>query len=152
MQKISKLIATVFFIGYSPLASGTVASLAALFLYILIHGNIIAYFSLTAFLLIAGFWSSSKAGRFFTDRDPSEIVIDEFSSLFLVYLFIPFNPKLLITGFLLFRFFDIFKIPPIKKLESLPGGFGIMCDDIASALLANIILHGFLFSSRAFFS
>lgn len=152
MQKISRFIATVCFIGYSPVASGTIASVAAIFLYILIKDSIFIYFSLTALLLIAGFWSSSRAKQYFAGEDPHEIVIDEFSSMFLVYLFIPYSPKFLITGFLLFRFFDIFKIPPIKKLEKLPGGLGIMLDDIASAILTNIILQALNFSFRPFFS
>lgn len=151
MQKISKFIATVGFIGYCPIASGTAASLAALFLYILIRGNTLVYFSLTALFLAAGFWSSSKAARFFEGNDPSEIVIDEFSAMFLVFLFVPASPILLITGFLLFRFFDIFKPPPIRKLERLPGGLGIMLDDIASAVLTNLILQALSFVFRSFF-
>jgi len=141
MQKLSRLIATVCFIGYFPLASGTMASAAALPLYILIKNNAFVYFFTTAALVALGFWSSSRAGRDFSENDPHEIVIDEFSSMLLVYLFIPFSVKFLITGFLLFRFFDIFKIPPIKKLEKLPGARGIMLDDIAAAILTNLILQ-----------
>jgi phosphatidylglycerophosphatase A len=132
-------------------ASGTVASLAAVFVYLLIRKNILVYFSATALFLILGFWSSSRARENFHRKDPHEVVIDEFASLFLVYLFIPFSMKILVIGFLLFRFFDIVKIPPIKRLEDLPGGFGIMLDDIAAAVLTNIILQVLVFGFRPFF-
>ena len=140
-QKISKLFATVFYVGFVPVAPGTVASLLGVFLYLLVRNYPTLYFSLTAILLAVGFWSSTAAEKNFSKKDPRQIVIDEFSSVLLVYLFIPFSLKFLIIGFLLFRFFDIVKIPPIKKLEALPGGLGIMLDDIAAAILANFILQ-----------
>lgn len=146
MKKISKFVATLYFIGYSPLAPGTVASLLAVFVYLLIKNNPFLYFSLTVFLLALGFWSASGAEKDFPGNDPPQIVIDEFSSMLAVYLFVPFNWKFLIIGFLLFRFFDIFKIPAIKRLEALPGGYGIMLDDIAAAALTNIILQVLRFS------
>lgn len=141
MRKLSRLIATVCFIGYVPFASGTVASLAGLGAYLLARNNAPLYFTLTALSLVLGFWSASAFVRHSSEKDPSEVVIDEFSSMLLVYLFIPFNVKLLITGFFLFRLFDVFKIPPIKRLEKLPGGAGIMLDDVASAILTNLILQ-----------
>ena len=141
MQKISKFFATVFYVGFAPVAPGTIASLLGVFLYLIVRNYPALYFSLTAILLALGFWSSSVAEKNFSKKDPQEIVIDEFSSMLLVYLFIPFSLKFLIIGFLLFRFFDIVKIPPIKKLESLPGGSGIMLDDIAAAILANLVLQ-----------
>ncbi|NQU95535.1 MAG: phosphatidylglycerophosphatase A [Candidatus Omnitrophica bacterium] len=141
MQKISKLFATVFYVGFVPVAPGTVASLLGVLLYLAVRNHPALYFSLTAILLAVGFWSSTVAEKNFSKKDPREIVIDEFSSVLLIYLFIPFSLKFLIIGFLLFRFFDIVKIPPIKKLEALPGGLGIMLDDIAAAVLANLILQ-----------
>ena len=127
--------------GYSPFAPGTAASLLALPLCFLAKGNEFLYLFLTVFLVALGFWSSSIAEKSFRKKDPPQIVIDEFASLLVVYLFVPLTPRLLITGFVLFRLFDILKIPPIKKLQKLPGGFGIMLDDLAAALLVNIILH-----------
>lgn len=144
-RKLSKLIATVFFVGYIPLAPGTAASLAGLGLYLLIRNNSILYIFVTVSVLILGFWSSSLCEKDFRKKDPHQIVIDEFSCMLLVYAFIPFSPALLSIGFILFRFFDIFKIPPIKKLEKLPRGYGIMFDDIAAAVLTNLILQALRF-------
>ena len=141
MRKISKLIATLFYVGYIPLAPGTLASALAIPIYILLRNNQGAYLITTVIFLCIGFWAANTAVTAFKEKDPPEIVIDEFSSLFIVYLFLPFSPKIVVIGFIIFRILDIFKIPPIKKLESLPKGWGIMLDDIAAAILTNIILH-----------
>jgi phosphatidylglycerophosphatase A len=141
MRKISKLVATLFFIGYSPVAPGTLASLLALGLYILIGHCGTLYILLTGASLLLGFWSSARAEKEFSRKDPPQIVIDEFSAMLAAYFFIPARPDLIIIGFVLFRLFDIFKFPRLKKLESLPSGYGIMLDDIAAAMLTNIILQ-----------
>ena len=141
MQKIDKFISTLFFIGFCPVAPGTAASLLAVFVYFLVRSNVPLHFFLTVFFLALGFWSTSRAENNFSRKDPPQIVIDEFSSMLLVYLFIPFRLKFIIIGFLLFRFLDIFKIPPIKKLQTLPKGYGIMLDDIAAAILTNLVLQ-----------
>ena len=145
LQKVSKFIATVFFAGFVPVAPGTVGSLLAIPVYLLVKDNTILHLSVAICLLLLGFWSAGRALQDFSRKDPPEIIIDEFSSMLIVYLFIPFSVKFLIIGFLLFRFFDIFKIPPIKKLEALPQGYGIMLDDIAAAILANTVLQALKF-------
>lgn len=141
MQKISKVIATLFFVGYIPFAPGTAASLIGAFFYVLAGRNTPVYFALTLFFVAAGFWAVQKSKGCFTKKDPPEIVIDELASMMLAYLFIPVSLKFLLAGFFLFRLFDILKTPPIKKLESLPGGYGIMLDDIAAAIITNLILQ-----------
>jgi len=141
MKKIARLIATLFYTGYIPRAQGTIASFLALPFYFLVKDNTALYLSLTVCLLAAGFWSSAAAEKDFTRKDPPEIVIDEFSCFFLALLFVPYSRRALVLGFILFRFFDIVKIPPLKKLQTLPGGWGIMLDDVAAAILANLILQ-----------
>jgi phosphatidylglycerophosphatase A len=141
MRTLSKILATLWIIGKSPIAPGTVASLLGVGLYLVVYKSIFAYLSVTIFLLVVGFISSIHAERFFSERDPHAIVIYEFSSMLIVYLFLPFSIGIIILGFFLFRLFDIVKPPPIRKLESLPGGYGIMLDDIASAILTNLILR-----------
>ena len=150
MKKIAKAIATLFFIGYIPVAPGTIASAIAVFACAFLSRYPAAYIAVTIALLALGFWASSLAEREFGKKDPREIVIDEFSSVFIVYLFIPFTLKIAVIGFLLFRALDIFKLPPIKKLESLPKGRGIMLDDIAAAILANVILQILVFCLRIY--
>ncbi|NQT23603.1 MAG: phosphatidylglycerophosphatase A [Candidatus Omnitrophica bacterium] len=139
-NKIAKFTYTCFYIGYLPLAPGTWASLAALGVYYLLRNHPLIYVVLTLLAIILGFWSSSIGEKELGRKDPPEVVIDEFSSQLLVFVFIPFNLLNLCLGFILFRAFDIFKIPPVKKLERLPRGWGIMLDDIAVAIFVNIIL------------
>ncbi len=141
MRRIERALSTLFFVGHCPLLPGTLASLLGAGVYLLVRNNTPLYLTLTALFLALGFWSASGAEGTFRRKDPPQIVIDEFSSMLLVYLFVPFSVKFLITGFILFRIFDIFKMPPIKKLQKLPAGWGIMLDDIAAAILTNIILQ-----------
>ncbi|MBN1353121.1 MAG: phosphatidylglycerophosphatase A [Candidatus Omnitrophica bacterium] len=141
MKKLAKLLATVFYIGFIPIAPGTAASIAALFLYVAMKGDVFFHTTATLFFLIAGFWAAGITEKELGKKDPPQIVIDEFASMLLVYFFVPFNWKYIITGFFLFRILDVIKIPPIRKLEALPAAFGIMTDDIACAMLTNIILQ-----------
>ncbi len=72
-------------------------------------------------------------------------MIDEAAGQLLVFLYVSPDWTLLVVGFLLFRLFDIVKPFPIRKLEGLPGGWGIMADDIAAALMAKALLHLFIY-------
>ncbi len=80
-------------------------------------------------------------------KDPSEVILDEFAAMPLVFLFNPYvyggksSLLLILLGFLLFRLFDITKPFGIKALEKLPGGFGIVLDDVMAAIYANLVLH-----------
>ncbi|MCA9052705.1 MAG: phosphatidylglycerophosphatase A [Planctomycetaceae bacterium] len=73
-------------------------------------------------------------------KDPGPVVYDEFVSLPLAYLFVPFNGAMAILGFLFFRCLDMTKPWPLRWLERLPGGWGIMADDMAAGLLAGLLL------------
>lgn len=141
MEKLIKTIATVLGIGYIPIAQGTFASLAALGIYIIIHNNITLYVLVTSIFIIAGFPVSGRAEAMFNKKDSRKIVIDDFSGMLLALLFIPFRTPYIIIVFVLYRFFDIVKLYPINRLERLPAGWGIMLDDIAAGLYANIILQ-----------
>jgi phosphatidylglycerophosphatase A len=127
-------------------------------------------FTLLIFLALAGVWASHLAADYAGIKDPQFVVIDEVAGqhLTLVLLLIPIampnlqthmdfsiyaifaalslvNWKYLLTGFLLFRLFDIWKPYPIKNLEKLPGGWGIMADDwlagVYAAILLRVALH-----------
>lgn len=136
-----KLLATCLGIGYLPVMPGTWASLAALGVYYILRNHPFPFSLLTFFLLILGVLVSAKAEDQIGTKDPHEIVIDEFSSQMLVFVFIPFNIATCAIGFVLFRVLDIFKLPPIRRLERLPGGWGIMLDDFVIAVFINIILR-----------
>lgn len=135
------LIATGFGLGQIPTAPGTWGTL---------WGLPIA-FGLSCLPLPVGVavWVAlAAAGVFFCGRaaalsgrhDPGNVVFDEFAALPLLYFFIPFNPRSALLGFLLFRLFDIVKPWPARRLERLPGGWGIMADDLAAAVYATVVL------------
>ena len=141
MKKLIKLLATCFGLGYAPVAQGTIASMAGLIIYLLIHTHTTLYLPITIICLIVGFLVSHRAERLFGGKDPKEIVIDDLCGVLLVFIYIPFKPLYIIVGFISYRLLDICKLYPINKLEKLPAGWGIMLDDIAAGLYANIILH-----------
>jgi phosphatidylglycerophosphatase A len=145
MQRIRKTVATLFSIGYVPFAPGSIASLAGVAVYLLVRDYHALYYGIIPVCLVLGVWASSRAEKEFPVKDPPQIVIDEFASLFIVYLFIPFETGYVIGGFFLYRIFDILKPPPLRRLERIPGGYGIMLDDVAAAVLANMALRVFTF-------
>ncbi len=140
-NKIIRSLATVFGIGYLPLMPGTFASIAGVFLYLLIRKTLIVYLALTALLIIIGFIVSGKAQGLFGKSDPRQVVIDELCGMLIVYIAVPFSTSYVIIGFFIFRILDVLKLYPLDRLERLKGGWGIMLDDIAAAVFTNIILQ-----------
>ena len=137
-------IAEVYPIGNVKYAPGTFASFIAVIIgYNLITNlGILNYFLITCFIIFIGYFLCEIHISLYNKKDPKEIVIDEFGGQFIVLLAtiqsenIIYNYMSLTLSFLLFRFFDITKIGPIKKFEALPGGIGIMADDIIAGLCA----------------
>lgn len=142
MQKrITKGILTLFGIGYLPLAPGTFASVVAVLFYFVIRNNLFLYLTSTAFLVIIGFVVSRDAEKIFKEKDPKEVVIDEFCGMLVAYMLVPFTTPNVIWGFIIFRIFDILKVYPLERLERLKKGRGIMLDDLAAGVLTNILLQ-----------
>lgn len=84
---------------------------------------------------------STRAAVFLKAKDPSVIVIDEIVGFLVANFAAPLNPPILIWAFLLFRFFDIAKIKPISYLEKLPGGAGIVLDDVMAGIYTFVVLR-----------
>ena len=140
-DRLYRMIASVFYIGYLPVAPGTLGSLAALLLYYFICRNTI---TMTAVILIAtilGFITAGKVEKMFGEKDPGEIIIDEFAGMLISLYRLPPTMGYVIAGFLLFRFFDIVKPKPIHDLEKLKGSLGVMSDDIIAGVYANMALQ-----------
>lgn len=145
---IWKAIVTVGGLGYSPLAPGTVGALGAL-----IPAMLILKFSdnpdlwlilLVVLSTIFGIIGSNIAEKEW-GKDPSKIVIDEAAGMWISLLFTGTSWFTIISAFVLFRFFDIFKPFGIRKAERLPGGTGVMFDDILAGVYANLVLQGLLY-------
>lgn len=135
-------------IGYL-IAPGTVASCITLPLVFALNyatnNNPIAYFLIFFGIALLSYFLIQKALEILRcHHDPSEIVLDEVVGILLVFWMIPLTTSSLMVGLILFRFFDIVKIGPIKSSQELSGASGVMGDDLLAALLSNIILR-FLF-------
>ncbi len=143
----SNLFSSFFFTGYFPKASGTVGSLAALFIFFFkVFYNPIVLFSLIVFSFAIGIVTSKKVMKKYGD-DPSVVVIDEAIGMWitiLVFILLsgaPVSVFYLITSFLAFRFFDITKLQPAKYFDSRNTGFGIIMDDVVAGIYAGITVY-----------
>jgi phosphatidylglycerophosphatase A len=94
----------------------------------------------TVLIIVLGIWVSNKVEADW-GKDSSKVVIDEVAGMCISLLFVPVTITNVITGFILFRFYDIVKPLFIRKTEALPSGWGVMADDILAGVYANIILQ-----------
>ena len=145
MIQLQYFLATGFFSGYSPIAPGTVGSIFILILFFLSPPfSMITHFFLILLVIIAGVWSSSQVAMDKGD-DPSIVVIDEMAGMLIALFAFSKTFFTVMLAFILFRLFDIFKPFPIKTAEKLPGGWGIMMDDIVAGLYTLVLIHLFIY-------
>jgi len=141
MKLSSKIIATFFGVGYFPIAPGTLTSLIVVLLYkfYLYKLSWPLYLLLLFFLFIIGTFTSTQYSSELNKRDPRKIVIDEAFGQLLVLFRMSEAWFPVLSCFLLFRIFDIIKPYPIRKVETLPEGWGIMMDDFVAAVYAGLL-------------
>ena len=145
-------LAEVYPIGNFKWAPGTLASFVSLFIgiYLLKFLGLTNYIIFLFIFILIGYLLCEVHLSVYKRKDPKEVVIDEFAGQFIAVLSTISSESIFITflslmlSFLLFRFFDITKIGPIKRFENLPGGIGIMADDIIAGLCAFIVQSGIL--------
>jgi phosphatidylglycerophosphatase A len=146
INRLSMAIASAFHIGFIPGAPGTYASIATTLAYFLVFHfshRILPSLPLSAVCLITliGVFTASNVSRSSGIEDPSFVVIDEVAGQLTAFLFLPVSSFNLIAGFFAFRIFDIWKPYPIRKLEPLGQGVGIMADDLLAGIYANVALQ-----------
>ena len=138
MKSLNQLIATFFGIGKIPGAPGTWASLvAAPCFYPLVEKPLV----LIGFLIVIyflGVYTSGQMEKELGETDPSSAVIDEVLGMGVAMVAIPHQWPFAVMALILFRLFDIWKPYPIHHLEKLPGGWGIMTEDLLAGVYANI--------------
>ncbi|SFE01886.1 phosphatidylglycerophosphatase A [Chitinophaga sp. CF118] len=138
------MIATSLGIGYIGKGGGTVAAaVAALCWYlVLADSHIPAYGPVlfTVIITLLGVWSGNIVEPYW-GKDDKKVVIDEVAGMCVSLLFLPVNVKYVLTGLVLFRFFDILKPLGIRRTEALPGGWGVMVDDVIAGIYANLVLQ-----------
>ena len=128
--------------GYSPFAPGTVGTLGAIGLfYILSLYSSSVYLISTVLLIAFSIYVSNRAIVIFNEADPGKIVIDEVCGFIVSMFLIPFGLFNVVAGFFIFRIFDILKPYPVRKLESLREGYGVVLDDVAAGVYTNIVLQ-----------
>lgn len=143
IDRICVVFSTFFGLGFVPGAPGTVGTLGAVgVVYLLsLSGGAVFYSAFTLGLILVSFIAAGRCVRIFKREDPPEVVIDEVCGFLVCMLFVTPNPLNLAVGFFLFRFFDIAKPFPIRRFERLPGGYGIVMDDVLAGVYANSCLQ-----------
>lgn len=135
MKNIILLLASGFGLGYTPKASGTVGSLLGVVLALLFPNNLY----LVVGMGLLGVLVAHEAEKILEEHDSPKIVIDEIAG-FLIAAY-GWSGWYLVLAFVLFRILDIMKPEPLRSLQKLPGGVGIMTDDLLAGLLANLAVR-----------
>jgi phosphatidylglycerophosphatase A len=131
-----------FYSGYCPVAPGTVGTIIAIPLHIVISRlSAPSYGIALVVFIVLSWWLSRAAEAVFLEKDSRRIVVDEMAGFLVTMGFLPPVPVYLVTGFILFRFFDIVKPFPIRRLESLEGGFGVVADDLMAGVYSHLALR-----------
>jgi phosphatidylglycerophosphatase A len=141
------LIATFFGIGRMKPGPGTWASAATMLLWAALAHSLAPSLrlpvgiALAAIVTLIGIPAATQVARGSGVKDPQFVVIDEVAGQLVALLAVPLAWKSFLAGFILFRAFDIIKPPPVRQLEAIPEGAGIVLDDVAAGLYALITMH-----------
>ena len=143
-----KWFATGLGIGYIGKGAGTLAALAcSICWYLACAGGVPFIYPVIITIVITAFgvWSGNAVEPIW-GKDHQRVVIDEIAGMCISLLFVPVTVPYIIAGLVLFRFFDIVKPLFIRRLEALPGGWGVMADDVLAGVYANIVLQAIVWS------
>jgi phosphatidylglycerophosphatase A len=139
---LATAVATGLGSGYSPIAPGTAGSAVGLAFFWLLAGRPPAQQAMAiAALFLIGVAASHHTARRVGRKDPGLVVVDEVVGMWTTLAFLPFVPLTAVAGFFLFRAMDIVKPYPARDLEALPGGWGIMADDLMAGIYGNLLLR-----------
>lgn len=144
MRRVAVFVCSFGYIGFFPVAPGTVGSAAGVVVYLAARQLAVPYLDLILIVALAaaGIALTRPCEEDLRCIDPGPIVIDEVMGMLITVFMIPVGWGGLLLGFLLFRAFDVVKPYPARQLERLHGGFGVMADDAMAAVYANLLLRG----------
>ncbi|MDD5644568.1 MAG: phosphatidylglycerophosphatase A [bacterium] len=146
--RIGVITATFFGAGYFPKAPGSVGTLIGFIIYFLLKDAVVLTHICFFALNCIGFFVSGRAEKTLGKKDPGCIIIDEIAAVYFIFLFVDIPEGLLypalVTGFIVYRLYDIYKPLGIDGLQRLRGSMGIMLDDILAAVYANVTLRAVL--------
>ena len=144
-------VAVGFGAGLIPVISGTTGTIPFwILLYAFAHWvtpSVLWMSVISLMLILIGFWAASEAEKVMGDHDPKQVVIDEWAGMAITLIGVPPRISSYVAAFILFRIFDVIKPPPARQLEKLPGGYGIVLDDVFAgfySLIAYQILHALM--------
>jgi phosphatidylglycerophosphatase A len=146
MMNMHKWITSCFGIGYIK-GGGTIAAIVTCLTWWMLQPEGIfntRMIAVTVAVIIIGVWSSAVVEKDW-GKDSSRVVIDEVAGMCISLLFVPITVQWIVTALVLFRFFDIVKPMYIRRAETLPGGWGVMTDDILAGVYSNIVLQGVIY-------
>lgn len=151
MTTLARLIATAGYCGTVPVAPGTAGSAAGVALLVLVRwtGSAVLELLVLGALVATGVWAASAAERDYGQTDPPAVVIDEVAGMWLTLLWLPVGWVGTLAGFLAFRLFDIVKPYPARAAERLPGGWGVMADDLVAGVYAAVTVRALAWAAPA---
>lgn len=159
LDDLATAIATGLYLSYIPVrllslfglgerrkwtGAGFVGTLEGLALLFLLPRAPLGFAVCWAAAVAAACWFCGRAERALGQHDDSRIILDEVVGYWTAVAFLPWTPRVLLAAFLLFRFFDSVKLPPYRWLERLPGGLGVVADDVGAAVVANLCLRALM--------
>jgi phosphatidylglycerophosphatase A len=147
IRSVALMCATVFGVGYAPMAPGTFGSAAGLLLWWLLPSSSWIQLAAIAAVFAIGAWSAGVCEEHCGRVDPGHVVVDEVLGMLITLFMNPVGPVGVGLAFVAFRAADVVKPFPVNRLERLPGGAGIMADDAMAGVYANLALHLFIWSS-----
>jgi phosphatidylglycerophosphatase A len=139
VSAVARWVATAGGLGYAPVAPGTVTSLVVAVVVWALAPGLPALLGATAVVTAIGIWASSREEARVGVHDPSIIVIDEVAGMLVALIAAPPGPGWVLLLFFLFRVFDVWKPYPIDRLQALPGGWGIVVDDLLAGVYASLV-------------
>ena len=141
--KIAEIISTVFYVGRLPIAPGTWGSLIALICWYIIKPAISdpLFLLITGGIFFMGIATSEIMTRELSEKDPQEIVIDEWVGMWVSLYLVQHDFLWGLATFFIFRMFDIFKPGPIYEMDQMEGGIGIMMDDVVAGIITCLLMQ-----------
>ena len=138
----ARIVATAFGSGYAPIAPGTAGSAVGLLLFWPLAPFAWPWQLLaSALVFLIGAIAAGRVAKLVGLEDPGLVVIDEVVGQWVTLTALPFTPATAAIGFVLFRAMDVVKPWPARDLERVPGGWGIMADDVAAGVWAHLVLR-----------
>ena len=145
--RISEIIGTVFYVGRFPFAPGTMGSLVALLVWYLLKPSIIdpLFLLITGGVFFIGIAVSTVLIDTWNEKDPKEIVIDEWVGMWISLYLVPHTILWGLVAFFFFRVFDILKPGPVQVMDDMDDAIGVMMDDVVAGILACLVTQSLLY-------